>query len=286
MSPLTPPLPAGKPTKLPSPTMPTQPAPTRQAHREPMAVSRGLRNAAHKVVLYGPGGVGKSELASLLDTIGVSTVFVDIEDGTNFLDVARIDPTPRTFEELLEAIAVAAESDVQAIVIDSLTKAEELAVNYTLRTVQHEKGHFVKSIEAFGFGKGFTHVYESFLLLMQALDSAARTGKHIIGICHDCTANVPNPNGEDFIRFEPRLQSPPSGKGSIRHRIKEWADHLLYIGFDIAVDKEGKASGSGTRTIYPTELPTFWAKSRSLSESIPYRRGDATLWATLLNKGQ
>ena len=281
--------PAPKPKPSPSPKTPSGPSPSAaksglQSTRS-QAISRGVRQAAQKIIIYGPGGVGKTKLASLTEEIGVQPLFIDIEEGSNFLDVPRIDPTPETFEELLAAIRdYGMASDCHAIVIDSLTKAEELAIQYTLRTVPHEKGHFVESVEAYGFGKGYTHVFESFLKLLQALDAAARKGKHIIGICHDCTANVPNPAGEDWIRWEPRLQSPPSGKGSIRHRVKEWCDHLLFVGFDTFVSEGGKASGSGTRTIYSTELPTHWAKSRSLTEPVVYEDGVPTIWNKIFGK--
>jgi hypothetical protein len=172
-----------------------------------------------------------------------------------------------------------------AVVIDDLTKAEEMCAKWVVENIPHEKGHAVTSIEGYGFGKGLTHVYEQFLCLLQDLDAVARKGKWIVCIAHECTANVPNPQGEDWIRFEPRLQCPASGKSSIRHRVKEWADSVLFIGFD-TWSKDGKAQGGGTRTIYPTELPTWIAKSRSISEPIPYTRGDDTLWQRLINGEQ
>ncbi len=248
-------------------------------------ITRGVRAVAQKIVMFGPGGVGKTELCSLLGQVGIEPAFVDIEEGSNFLDVIRVEPTPRTLDETRQAIAMLSEQPtINAIVIDSFTKADEQAVAYTITNVKHEQGakfKVISSLEAYGFGKGYTHAYEAFLLLLQSLDAAARKGKHIIAVCHDCTANVPNPGGEDWIRYEPRLQSPPSGKGSIRHRVKEWCDHLLYIGFDTDVSKDGKAMGSGSRTIFPTEMPTHWAKSRSLNEQIVYDRGNSTLWQQL-----
>jgi hypothetical protein len=268
-----------KPTNgTPAPARTPQVAATPTTHA---GIKRGRLSCSHKIVIYGPGGVGKTELASLADG---NVLFIDLEDGSKFLDVSRVDPAPQTFADLLGAVRMAAESpDVDVIVVDSFTKAEELGVAHTLATVKHEKGHSVDSIEGYGFGKGYVHVFETFLMLLQALDAAARRGKHIIGIAHDCTANVPNPAGEDWIRYEPRLQSPPSGKGSIRHRVKEWCDHLFYVGFD-SFSKDGKAQGSGTRTIYSTELPTHWAKSRVLSDDVVYERGDASLWQQLFNK--
>lgn len=173
-------------------------------------------------------------------------------------------------------------SGYNAVVIDDLAKAEELATNYVIRTVPHEKeGRSIKSIEDYGWGKGATHVYEAFLNLLADLDNHVRKNRWVLCIAHDCTANVPNPSGEDWIRYEPRLQSPASGKSSIRHRVKEWCDHLLFVGFDTAVNRDGKATGGGTRTIYPSEMPTHWAKSRSLADPIYYEKGSSHLWKSL-----
>jgi len=256
------------------------------AEVRPVSISRGVKkNVGHKIVIYGPGGVGKSELCALLSTIDIEPLFVDVEEGTLFLDVARVSPTPRSWDEV-RAIYRNREllEPFGAVVTDSFTKLEELAAAWVLANIKHEKGHHVSSVEGYGFGKGLTHIYETFIQILGDLDAVSRMGKHVIAICHDCTSEVPNPGGENWIRYEPRLQSPSSGKNSIRHRVKEWCDHLLYIGFDIAVNEDGKAQGSGTRTIYPTELPTHWAKSRLLSEPIPYAKGDANLWRQLFEK--
>ncbi len=249
-----------------------------------MTISSGVKEYAQKIVIYGTGGVGKTELASLLKEVKINPLFIDIEEGSNFLDIDRLEPTPQKFEELLEAVDVACDTDsVNAIVIDTLTKAQELAKDFVVRTIPNQKGVSVDSIEGYGWGEGYIHMYEVFLTLLQRLDKAARRGKHIICIAHECTANVPNPSGEDWIRYEPRLSSPKNGKGSIRHRVKEWCDHMFYIGFDTSIT-QGKAIGGGSRTIYPMETPTQWAKSRSLSKTVIYRRGNAELWQSIFNK--
>lgn len=274
-----------KPLLAPQKAVPKPNGRPEQTATRTLGVSRGTVPHGQKIVLYGPGGVGKTELWSLLDSYGIATLGIDIEGSTNFLDVNRVDPAPETFDEV-RAILHNRELIDQygAIALDSLTKLEEFAVTDTLAKVPHEKGHRVSSIEGYGFGKGFSHVYETFLPILGDLDAISRRGIHVVCTAHDCTANVPNPAGADWIRWEPRLQSPPSGKGSIRHRAKEWCDHLLFIGFDQIVSDDGKAKGSGTRTIYPTELPTHWAKSRLLSDPIPYVRGDTSLWQQLFNK--
>ncbi len=278
-----------KPPPPAPPSRPLRPAAPPAQTKQPqsvrsLSITRGRNIGPQKIVLYGPGGVGKTELASLVSEVGVEPVFIDLENGTRFQDVARLQP--ETFEEARAAVRQAADSDFGALVIDSLTKAEEMAAMHVLATIlvkskPEDAGRVAESIEDYGWGKGYTHVYEQFIALLQDLDAAHRRGKHIIAIAHECTANVPNPSGEDFMRYEPRLQSPPSGKSSIRYRVKEWCDHLIFLDFDLFVEKNGKAKGGGTRSIYPAPAATHLAKTRELTDSISYPQGDATLWRTL-----
>jgi hypothetical protein len=234
------------PPKRPAPPPPSTKSPPAAngatAPRKEFGTESGVRNAPLKVVIYGPGGVGKSELCSLIKQVGINPLFIDLGEGTNYLDVSRVKPAVETWDDLRHALHTEAIwNGYDAIVIDDLTKAQELATDWAVRNIKHEKGHHVSSIEGYGFGKGNTHVYETFLRLIGDLDAHTRRGRHVIAIAHECTANVPNPKGEDWIRYEPRLQSPESGKNSIRHRVKEWADHLFFVGYDVMVDNDGKA---------------------------------------------
>lgn len=236
-----------------------------------------------RVVVYGPGGVGKTELCANMKDVGLRPLFVDIGTGSGFLDVNRVEPAPMTWEDL-RAVLRDQElwRDYNAVVIDDLTTAEQLAVSWTLRNVKAERKNgdaLVNSIEGFGWGKGYTHVYETFLQLLGDLDAHIRQGRMVVCVAHECTARVPNPAGEDFIRYEPRLQN--AEKGNIRMRVKEWTDHLLFVGYDI-FSKDGKATGSGTRAVYPVEMPTHLAKSRLLADPITYNRGSYELWTKLL----
>lgn len=244
---------------------------------------------AEKVVIYGPGGIGKSSLWSLLPSVGINPLCLDIGSSSKKLDVSRIDDIG-SFEELRAALHdKSLWKDFGAVVIDDLTKAEEMAADYVVRTIKHPKGYPIKSIEDYGWGDGYTYMYEAMLTLLGDLDSHIRAGRHVICICHERTCKAPNPSGDDWLRYEPALQSPASQKASTRHRVKEWADFLLFIGYDVAA-KDGKASGAGTRAIYTSERPTHWAKSRAdsqgkqLPNQIVYQHGDPALWKILFNK--
>lgn len=272
------------PPPPPSKAPPPAPNSRQAAPARSFGISRGTETGrGKKIVIFGPGGVGKSTLAALLSNIGIDPLFLDIDEGTDALAVARVSPTPETFEDVRAILQGPAVNDFGGVVLDSATKAEEYSTSFVCRTVPHEKGKRIESIEDYGFGKGFTHVYEAFLLLLSDLDALTRKGKHVVLIAHECVANVPNPSGEDWIRYEPRLQSPASGKFSIRHRVKEWCDHLLFIGYDVAVE-DGKGKGAGTRCIYPNERPECMAKSRTLDEPIPYHKDDAEVWRRIFNK--
>lgn len=263
--------------KLPPPAAkPSAPPATGQAVQQSnrqFAVISGRIDSPQRILLYGAGGIGKSTLAALAP----SPVFLDVESGTNALDVPRVDGL-ETFADLRACLQSNALDGYKTVVLDSVTMAEEMAIAHTIATVQHEKGGLVRSVEGYGFGKGYQHVYETFLLLLADLDRQIRQGRSLILVAHDCTADVPNPVGDDWIRYEPRLQAPKSGKASIRNRVVEWADHVLFLGYDV-IAKDGKGKGGGTRTIYTDELPSHLAKSRSVHQVLPFTSAsDATIW--------
>lgn len=264
--------------KMP-PSMPPPPgAPTAS---KAVQFSKPPPAAGHKIVVYGPGGIGKTSLALLAPG---PVVFFDLDHS---LPVLRPDPMPdvvnvQTWQEIRDALRAPGWDGVGTIVIDTVTRAEEMALDHLLATVKTEKGQTAKSIEDYRYGKGYSHLFELFLPLLGDLETHTRAGRHVILICHDCVTTCPNPMGDDWQRYEPRLQNPNSGKSSIRLRVREWADHLLFIGYDVAV-KGGKGQGSGTRTLYPREMPHCMAKTRTLREPIPVDEPTPELWECVIH---
>ena len=245
----------------------------------------------HRVAVYGSGGVGKSSLACLAPG---PVAFFDLDESLprlraqllaadTKLDIRTV-PGIHSWQDLRGALHAPGWDGIQTIVLDTLTRCEELAVRHTLDTVTTDKGQKVSRLADYPYGKGPEYLYDTFLTLLGDLDQHVRAGRHVVLVCHECTNSVPNPQGEDWLRYEPRLSSPTSGKNSIRLRVKEWVDHLLFIGFDIDV-KDRKGKGSGTRTIYPVEQPHCMAKSRTLADTVVYERHDRTLWNLLLGAG-
>jgi hypothetical protein len=256
--------------------------------RRAFNISSGVIGAGGKrIVIYAPGGGGKSTLAGLAP----DPVFLDVEDGAKFISVDRIEgPNGErllyTFTDVRECLNSLLSSPKKTVVIDSVTVLESWALAHTLATVKNERGNLVDNVEAYGFGKGYRHLYDTFLLFLADCDNLIRAGKNVILIAHDCTANVPNPAGEDYIRYEPHLQSPKSGQSSIRNRVIQWADYVLFIGYDV-ITKDGKGQGGGTRTIFASELPTHIAKSRTPIDNRPFKNAaDGEIWNAIMKGGK
>lgn len=288
-APQSPPLPKGKPA-VPA-ARATTPTPPRAASATRVAFG-DVKPQGHRIVLYGPGGIGKTTAACCAP--GPTAIF-DLDESLHVIrqqlpeELAKqINSVDRRlwvngWQGIRDTLHMDGWDEIQTIIVDSGTKAEEMATDWVLKNVKHEKdGVVIRRIEDYGFGKGYRHIYDTFATLLCDLDQHARSGRNVIMICHECTASVPNPMGEDWIRYEPRLQH--SDKNSIRLRVKEWADHLLFVGYDIRVGEDGKGdsrSGS-TRTVYPVERPHCMAKSRTLADQFPLDKFDPAIWQKVL----
>lgn len=245
-----------------------------------LEIQSGPLVVPERIVIYGPGGIGKTTLAAYLP----APLFLDVEKGSGHINVSRDNTIDDWITLRGKAAAIAANppDGVRTIVIDSGTKAEELDRDHVVATRKTESGHNVDSIEGFGWGKGWQFVAEEYNALLADLDRITAKGLHVCLIAHDVSSPVPNPAGEDFIRWEPHLYAgDKKGRGSIRERVKQWADHLLFVGYDVHV-KEGKGIGSGTRSIYTYELPTHIAKSRTKAVMLNFDPADSgAIWREL-----
>jgi len=242
-------------------------------------VTTGRIQRAKRAVIYGPGGVGKTTAAAG----SPSPLIIDLEGGSSEMNVARLTGL-KTWEELLAALRDQNLTDpFQTVFVDSGTRAEEFALDFAKRTIPCEGGRLATSIESWAYGKGPQYVYDVFLQLLAELDRLIERGKNVGLICHECVNDTPNPSGEDFLRYEPRLQSPKSGKASIRDRVFEWADVVGYLSYDV-LSQDGKARGSGTRTLYFDSRPTWRAKGRgNFVKAIPWNDPTKTeeIWQCL-----
>lgn len=240
-------------------------------------ITRGTARKAHRTMVYGVGGIGKTSLAASAPGV----VMIDLEGGTEDIDVQRVSGI-KTWADLRAVLHSDVFDNAKAIGIDSFSRAEEMCRQHVIETVRTDKGNVVTSIEGYGFGKGYTHLVEEWRRLLADLEVHYGKGRDIVAVAHGNIGKTPNPTGDDYIRHEPRLTHVE--KASVRNVTIEWCDHVLFIGYDVA-SIDGKGKGSGSRAIYSTEEATHIAKSRTLDPK-PYvfNKGDASIWDKMRNQ--
>ncbi len=224
-----------------------------------LTINRGRRPAPVRGVIYGPEGIGKSTLASHFP----SPLFLDVEDGTAQLDVARV--ACPTWDALLAAVKTLATNPhgAQTIVIDSADWAEKALIEHTLK-------HAGKSsIEDFGYGKGYTILAECWTRFLTECDKLTASGLHVVFTAHSAVKRMSPPDQTDgYDRYELKLSK------QVAPVLKEWADLLFFCNFKILVvegtDGKLKAQGGRERVMYATHSAAWDAKNRyGLPDELP-----------------
>ena len=223
-----------------------------------LKIERGKKQMPARVVIYGPEGIGKSTLASEFP----APVVLDTEDGTHHLDVARVQVG--SWDELRAAVAEigSRKGDFRTVVIDSADWAERLLVESVCQ--ENRK----KSIEDFGYGKGWTHVAEGFGRLLTACDALVAVGLHVVFVAHSTVKRVSPPDLSDgYDRYELKLSKQTAPL------LKEWADALLFVNFKTNTvegsDGRTKAIGGKKRVVHAERAAAWDAKNRyGLGEEI------------------
>jgi hypothetical protein len=216
-----------------------------------LKIERGRRHSPVRAVVYGTEGIGKSTLAAAFP----SPVIFDTEEGTHHLDVARV--SIGSWDELRAAIAEmgSGRGEFRTVVIDSADWAERLLVEHLL--AEHKQ----KSIEGFGFGKGYTLLAEGFGRLLTQCDALIGVGLNVVFVAHSKVQRTSPPDMADgFDRYELKLtkQTAPL--------LKEWCDLLAFCNYKTAVtegsDGRKKATGGKRRLMHLERAAAWDAKNR------------------------
>jgi len=216
-----------------------------------LKIERGKRWTPSRVVIDGTEGIGKSTLAAQFP----APVILDTEEGTHHLDVARV--SIGSWDELRGAVAEIGgrKGEFSTVVIDSADWAERLLIDNILD--EHRK----KSIEDFGFGKGFTHVAEGFGRLLAQCDGLIGMGMHVVFVAHVKVVRTSPPDMTDgYDRWELKMSK------QVAPLLKEWCDALLFCNYETrtttGTDGRVKAIGGKKRVIHTERSAAFDAKNR------------------------
>ena len=227
-------------------------------------INRGIVPTAKKVVIYGPEGIGKTTFAAKFP----DPVFIDTEGSTKEYDVARF-PAPTSWQMLLDEVAEVKNNPqiCRTLVIDTADWAESACFAHVISACQ------VKSIEDFGYGKGYVKAKEEFGKLLNELTDVVNAGVNVVVTAHAAMRKFEQPDEMgSYDRWEMKLYT--SQKTNIAALLKEWADMVLFANYKTFAVKDknsnkAKAQG-GQRVMYTTHHPCWDAKNRyGLPEILP-----------------
>jgi len=224
-----------------------------------LKIERGRKHTPVRAGVYGIEGIGKSTLASEFP----SPVVLDTEEGTHHLDVARV--SIGSWDELRAAVAEIGSKpgEFKTVVIDSADWAERLLVEHVCSEGRK------KSIEEFGFGKGWVIVAEQFGRFLTQCDALIGVGLNVVFVAHSKVQRTSPPDLSDgYDRYELKLSKQTSPL------LKEWCDLLAFANYKVTTvegsDGRTKAIGGKKRVLHLERAAAWDAKNRyGLPEEVP-----------------
>jgi hypothetical protein len=193
-------------------------------------------------VIYAPEGLGKTTLASQLP----SPIFFDFEGGTHHVDVARLEPSTLAEFEKWARELVKDKQDFRTVVIDTVDWLEEAVVRQVITDAASDN---VKSIEDFGFGKGWVHLGERMNHVLSIFDRLIDAGLHVVCLAHCAVRRFDDPKlASGYDRYELKMYKDRANAKGTAALLKEWADALLFGTFEDKV-KPGAADGARGRAV-------------------------------------
>lgn len=215
-------------------------------------LSKGIQEKPYFITVYGVEGVGKTTWACG----SPNPIVVDIEGGSSQVDVTRIESNQlKNYQNAIEAINHAAKSDFDTIIIDSLSKLEELVWEETCKR-KSVNGKTYKSVEDFGYKQGYIFALDEWQHFINTCISARDAGKNVILVAHNTTKKFDDPTMiEGYTRYEIDLH--PKAAGLIR----KYVDAVLFANYKTLV-KDGKGLETGERLLFTERRPGHDAKNR------------------------
>jgi hypothetical protein len=216
-----------------------------------LQITRGRKQAAARATIYGDEGIGKTTLATQFP----APLVLDTEDGTHHLDVARVSVHDwKTLTLAVTELAVNPQG-FQTIVIDSADWAEKLLIEWLLKTSGK------KSIEDFGFGRGYTMLAEHWTRFLASCDVLVAQGINVVWVAHSTVKRVSPPDQTDgYDRYELKLTK------QVSPLLREWCDLLLFCTYKMKLVEGGdgrlKAQGGKERVMHAEHSAAWSAKNR------------------------
>lgn len=227
------------------------------------SISRTKRMRAPKIVIAGPGKIGKTTFASQApNAVGILT-----EDGADAVDASAF-PLCSSLYDVYSAIGTLLkdEHDFESVFIDSLDWLEPLLHQHVCEANKWA------SIETPGYGKGYIAAAEEWRTLLSGLEALrAQRNMAIILIAHDKIKRFESPLHEGYDQYTLKLHD---RAGAL---VQEWADVIGWANYRIVTtqsdagygNKETKARTTGERILHVEPHPAHMGGNRFGLKNMP-----------------
>ncbi len=207
-------------------------------------------------VIGGVGGAGKS---TSMGVVSNRPLIVDLDhrwprDLVEKADFPEFEESYKGLKALFSDLLNESSLPNDRIVIDTATKLVEVIEAHAL---ENDCKGSKELFNAYSHGQKYVGQYfKEFLDLVDQVQ--AKHHVTITFICHSKLKDQKNPTGEAYQKNCLDLTD------KVADKLKQWADYIGYIWFDVAVDnKSRRAIGDSTRYISFTENPAYEAKNSS-----------------------
>lgn len=227
------------------------------------SITKTKRATAPKVVIGGPGKIGKTTFASSMPgSVGILT-----EDGSSAVDGSAF-PLCKSLDDVYSAISTLLneEHNFTGVWLDSLDWCEPMLHDYVCR-----KNGWA-NVESPGYGKGYIAAAEEWRTLLSKLEELrASRGMAIILIAHDKVKRFESPLHEGYDQYVLKLHERAAAI------VSEWADVLGWAGYKVLTrateagfgNKETKAITTGERILHVEPHPAHFGGNRFGLKNMP-----------------
>lgn len=215
-----------------------------------MQITKGMTTTAPKIMIYGQAGSGKSSLATRFS----KPLFLDVEDGLNFLDVekTKISNLDIFYKDIVELYK--GEKVYDTIVIDSIDwlvrkVIEDITGQSSGNTFADKMSNVDLTLNKAGGGYGNgKQMLENHVrgVLLPALRMLTDKGYTVVLIAHAQKKALMDADGFEVEQLAPKIDV------NTMNTFMEWCDHIFYL----------KTDASGNRTIVASNDGVATAKNR------------------------
>ena len=240
------------------------------------SITTDADKSAHSFVLTGKPGIGKTFLLSTIPRMFILPIEEGLKGASPDHEVAHYNVVPTSLVELeqaLEAFGVINAPGPNGrrpylhLGIDSLSGIESLI--HAQACAQEGVSH----MEGKGYGAVFAAALPLYGRIQKRLNTIRRSGTNVWVVAHAQEASEANEDGEMYRRWDLAFRGPPAKAGEVRNIWRQWADHVLFLDWDVSVrTQKGKRTVGKLRAriIRTKESGFAFAKTRSrIPETLP-----------------